>query len=757
MENYSEYKKTFLEEIRTDSAINGTDTQDEFLTYVLSILEEFDEISEPQKTGMGDKRCSGQRLMRADAFAFDETDKSLELFISDFQDSYDTDNLTMSRIDELYWRMYYFLDEICNGNMSSFYDDSDDVLKISRLIRYRLVTVPDTDPQQVLRIKMFVLTNKDLSKDVAKSNLLETSVRSGKRQKSVKTNKKIKRGDFNGKPLEINLWYPERFYEQEKSQSNEPVVIDFFQDYGCDGIPCLIGNIGNNAGYDAYLAIIPGKILAAIYNDHGSRVLEGNVRAFLGTSGSKSVNSGIRRTINTKPECFFTYNNGIATTASSVEINEINGQTLITKIVDLQIINGGQTTASLAEAVLKKTNPQLEGIFVSMKLTVIEDRDLENEDGVRYYDEMVKDIATFANSQNKVTAADLFSNDPFHIEMEKLSRKVIAPTVHYPVPTGWYYERSRKRYQQEISQKKNSAEKLKFQTRYPKEQVITKEALGMYLTALEQCPHIVAKGKNFVIKEFNRYINEEFKKNKFMFNEAWYKKCVCAAIIYRTIDNYLEKNKDSVKRPTGFWYKAGGYKLDIVPYTFSKIVNSVPNGYSLDWNYIWNCQDVSKAFMHEIEIVTKMINDFICDSHGVIVSEYCKRKETWEDCKKIKYFPSKEFMRELISVTVLKEQANAASRDNKDTKDLQKYMSIIQYGESNWQKLMEEGSRQNKLGFTDKTYLMKAAQIAKTGDIPMSGSGKISAAAMKTVEEIFRIKDNLEAYGIKIQNNEEEL
>ena len=101
---------------------------------------------------------------------------------------------------------------------------------------------------------------------------------------------------------------------------------------------------------------------------------------------------------------FFTYNNGIATTAADMEIGEIEGQLYITKIVDLQIINGGQTTASLAEAVLKKTNTSLEGIFVPMKLTVIEDRETEDENGVRFYDKMVQDIAKYANSQNKVNS-----------------------------------------------------------------------------------------------------------------------------------------------------------------------------------------------------------------------------------------------------------------------------------------------------------------------------------------------------------------
>ena len=319
MDSYKEYKREFLENLRADSAVNGADTQDEFLSCTLGMLEDYDEVHDAWKTGLGDKRCSGQRIMRVDAYSFDETDQSLDLFISDFQDTFDTENLTAGRVDELYWRMYYFLDEACNGKIDNYFDESDDILKLARLLRYRINMTGD-DEQQILKIKMFIITNKELSTDLLSRNLLETKIKKAKgTSKTVKSTKKIKKADFNGKPIEINLWNLERFYEKEKSFSSDPIVIDFLKDYDCKGIPCLKGNIGDNLGYEAYIAIVPGKLLSRIYIDHGSKVLEGNVRAFLGTSGSKSVNSGIRRTINTEPDKFFTYNNGIATTAADVE------------------------------------------------------------------------------------------------------------------------------------------------------------------------------------------------------------------------------------------------------------------------------------------------------------------------------------------------------------------------------------------------------------------------------------------------------
>ena len=750
MDNYQEYKQEFLDSLRADSAINGSDTQDEFLSCTLGMLEDFDEVQSPQKVGFGDKRCSGQHVMRIDAYAFDETDHSLELFINDFQDAYETGNLTGSRVDELYWLMYYFLNEVCNGNITKYFDDSDDALKIAALIKRRMNAIGD-DPEQILKIRMFILTNKELSTDILNRNLLETKIRKTKGSKTVKSTKKIKKADFNGKPLEINIWNLERFYEKEKSFSSDQIVIDFRNDYSCDGIPCIKGNIGENLGYEAYIAIIPGKLLSEIYIEHGSKVLEGNVRAFLGTGGSKSVNSGIRRTINTEPDKFFTYNNGIATTAADVETEEKDGQLYITKIVDLQIINGGQTTASLAEAVLKKTNPELNGIFVPMKLTVIDDRETENEDCVRFYDQMVQNIAKYANSQNKVTAADLFSNDPFHIWMEKMSKKIFAPAIHYSVPTGWYYERSRKRYEQEQFKLKSETDRKRFRAKYPKEQLITKEQLGMYLTTMKEQPNIVAKGKNFVIKEFNTIISQDYKTNKGCFNEFYFKKCICAAIIYRTVDNYLESHKDSARKPTGFWYKAGGYKLDIVPYTIAKIIHSVPAGFTLDWNYIWNRQDLSPAFMHEIEMVTKMTNDFICDSHGVIVTEYCKRPETWVSYRdNVRYTPSEKFLSELMPESITKEQEVASQKDQKDTNDLNYVTEIIKLGAGYWQRLLEEGTSRAALGYVEQNTLRQAVDFAHKGNIPCSASGKVPARTMALAKSIYDVKDKLESLGIKI-------
>ena len=255
--DYQEYKKEFLETLRVNSAHGDTDTEDEFLNHTLDLLVDFDEIESPELTGMGDKKGKGGRLMRADGYCFDETEHSLILFISDFQDLSEPDKLTRSRVDELYWKLYYFLDEICNGNIEKYFDDSDEVLKIAAYIRNRL-NADSNDPQLILKVKFYVLTNKELDTKLLSTNLLETTIKNTKgKNKKAKTTKKIQKEDFNGKPLEIALWYPERFFEMENTNNNEPIVIDIAESYGYKGIPCIKGDIGDNLDYEAYIAIIP--------------------------------------------------------------------------------------------------------------------------------------------------------------------------------------------------------------------------------------------------------------------------------------------------------------------------------------------------------------------------------------------------------------------------------------------------------------------------------------------------------------------
>lgn len=228
-----------------------------------------------------------------------------------------------------------------------------------------------------------------------------------------------------------------------------------------------------------------------------------------------------------------------------------------------------------------------------MKLTVIKPvEDVDEKEEI--YSQLVERIARYANKQTAVKDADFFSNSPFHITMEKLSRRCIAPPVNgSPFSTIWYYERSRGKYDQEQF-KMSKAEREKFKQKYPKQQKITKDDLAKYMMVLDCHPDAVAYGSGKIMKPFAEKIESQYQTHKEIFNEQYYKKVVCAAILYKRTDAIVNKQP---------WYPKGGNKAQIVPYTIAKILTLVPSTKSIDFEMIWQKQDIYPSFVHQIEIV----------------------------------------------------------------------------------------------------------------------------------------------------------
>lgn len=623
-----DFRTEFLEDIRNEASRLGTDAEDVFIQKTFEIIEQAGDASNPKEHYFF-KNFANNRAIQINGYSYDEADKTLILIISDFENKLDPENINRQRIEGyLFKRMNNFLKLSLSNKLSDYCDDSDEILKISKEINSKL-----NDPiNGLLKIRYLIITNKKISDRV----------------------KKIKQDDMNGKPVEVSIWHIERFFEYLNSANNEPLYIDFKKDFKCaTGITCLKADIGDSVDYDAYIAIISGDLLAQIYIEHGSKILEGNVRAFLGIT-TQSVNAGIKKTAINEPSNFFTYNNGVAITASKVETELINGVLTITAIEDMQIINGGQTTATIASIVLKKeTNNNFDKVFIPAKITVIQERERTNEDGSNNYDSMVSNISKYANSQNKVTTADLFSNHPFHIELEKNSRRHFTPLIEgSTITTGWYYERSRKKYNQEQI-KMSKTDKVKFSKKFPKDQVITKEKLSKYIYSVEQKPHIVSKGNDFIMKTLGEDLEKASKLRNISkdVNEYYFKKCICYSIIFNTVDKIVV---------SASWYKQGGYKLNIVPYTISYIFSLMPPNYSIDWDKIWQKQDLYNELYNELGKVAKYINDFIySNNNGMIITEYCKKEATWELIKTtLEYTPSIEFIESLTLNENLKIKAD---------------------------------------------------------------------------------------------------
>ncbi len=680
--SFEEFRNEYLEDVRINAQIDGTMPDEFFFSDALEKLSSMGELVDP-RIKPTQKRCRNNRIMSFDAYCFDESDKSVVLVSNDFKDTADA-TLTKTEIDTIKARMLNFLQEAYDEKLGVYFDITDEMLAVGRDIgrRMKIDYVDIENDNSINQIKLYIITNKLLSEKV-------TSFRSE---------------DFLGKKVELNVWSIKRFFDLYQSgRDREPIVIDT-EKYGVEGIPCIKAEMSGSLDYDAYLAIVPGQFLHNIYYEHGSRLLEGNVRSFLSNRGK--INKGIRETIRKEPTKFFTYNNGIACTAAKISLSE-DGR-FITSMEDLQIINGGQTTASMTSAVLKDKLP-LDNIFIPMKLTVI-----KNDD----YDTMIQNISRYANSQNPVKEADLFSNHPFHRTFETLSKKVAAPIYGDNVNnTFWYYERSRGKYEQEQLKFVRKSEKDAFFRKYPKSQVIKKEELAKYFTCGELLrPDIVSKGSAKCMSFFAEYIDEKYQKNPEYFNDEFYRMAICFVILFRTTDKIVNKAE---------WYNVGGYKLNIVPYTISKLIQSIPKGYCLDYDLIWKKQQLYPSLNAQIEKIARITNEFIQKSNGIIVTEYCKKEDTWKKYKDVSISLDKSFLDDLASKEIIESKIQSSIKEKKLEKDVNCMVEVYNLGSTYWTNLLAEGMKRHILSPTEMDLLKLAVTYADGKKFPSDKQAKL--------------------------------
>lgn len=694
----SEFRKEFIERLRSDAALNSTDPNDEFIQTSISLLEEIGEFPDPVIHYFGKKGKKG-RNMQINAFAFDEADGSICVLISDFYNFDDAPTLTNTQIDTLFSKMQYFIEESYTGNIAEYCDDSDPIIDIAKNIK-QLIGRSNLE-SSVLKFKFFIITNSLLSSRV----------------------KYLKKDDLYGRPVELNIWYLERFFDLYNSENSESIEIQT-NDYGLDGIQCIKANMSDCDEYDAYLAIVPGKFLADLYLKHGSRLLQGNVRAFL--SLKNSVNKGIRKTIITEPRKFFTYNNGIATIAESISLSEDGAK--IMSLKGLQIINGGQTTASMASAVVKKDNELLRNIFVPMKLTVLKFNDQNDIEREKKYNEMIRKISECANSQTKVTTADFFSNHKFHVLMETLSQsaKNFAPPVNgNPFPTVWFYERSRGKWEQE-QMKMTQSQRDKYVKRNPKNQVIKKEQLAKCLNIMQGYPYIACDNATKNMTRISTFIDNLCENSIDQINDYFFKQAVISVIIFNAVEKLVAKQP---------WYPQGGNRAQIVPYSIAKLLSVIPANKTIDYDLIWKGQCLYPSFVREIEVVTLKTHNFMNNSGGVIAREYARHSGTWEKYKAEPYVPTEVFLEDLKDMTVAKDEARVAKKERKFNNDLDTAVEIFKLGHDYWINVFKMVENERVLSYGDKMFIKSIAEIIKKGGLPTSPQAKKLVKIFEVAED----------------------
>lgn len=436
------------------------------------------------------------------------------------------------------------------------------------------------------RINVFILTDGDFKSEIPATD-------------------KFKEWSVYHRVIDINYLY------NLSDKSHVPIAIEFSQP-----LPCIIADDRNDE-YQSYLAIISVSILAEVYEKYGSRLLEQNVRSFLRFTGK--INKGIRNTIIKEPHFFLAFNNGIAATAESLElIRQPNGGHAISKITDLQIVNGGQTTASIYRT-WKKDKADIAGISVQLKLSVVKNKDK--------FSEIVSRISEYANTQNKVSVSDLSSNRPFHIELEKLSRTIWAPPMAgQSTQTRWFYERARGSYKNAMLKEGfTKAKKKAFEIKNPKSQLFSKEDLAKYQNAYQEVyegkklvigPHYVVRGNQ---KNYVQFVNYNLVKKT---DNIYFEDTIAKAILFRCAEKIYGVKPNSI----------GDMRFLTVPYTLAWL--GYKTNYKLDLFKIWKAQSISdtlKELLYQLMIAVE--TRIKQQAPGSLYHEWGKKEDAWLDIR----------------------------------------------------------------------------------------------------------------------------
>lgn len=454
-----------------------------------------------------------------------------------------------------------------------------------------------------------------------------------------------------------HVWDLERLHRLDTSGlEHEPIAVDLVDRLG-GPLPCLVGP--PESDHQVFLAIVPAELLASLYSEFGSRLLERNVRAFLQIRGI--VNRGIRSTLQNEPARFLAYNNGVAATASKVSLVDlVAGGAGIGEISDLQIVNGGQTMASL-ESATRRDKVDLSDVAVQMKLTVV------GEGGA---DEMVPFISKYSNTQNKVTGADFSANHPYHVRLEELSRTVWAPAADGSQrQTHWFYERARGQYADEHQRARTPAKQRQFKLMNPPSQKFTKTDLAKFVNSWDQRPHLVCLGAE---KNFLEFMLELDESGAHIPEVTDFERIVAMAVLFRATEKVV------------FAQGFRGYRANIVTYTIAKLVHST--AHRIDLSQIWHAQGLSSALSEAIAELSHPINEVIQDPRGRTsnVGEWTKKLDCWKLVEEVPWDVPNALRSELVALGAASARAEVAGGTRPTAEQSESMSEIDQVTAETW-------------------------------------------------------------------------
>ena len=515
----------------------------------------------------------GNAVLKLSGFAVSDERDELDLFVSLYDGAETVVNIPDADTLKAAKQCVRFLESCASGELARQIDQANDA--------YMLALTIAEIYQGLDRIRIFVITDRK-----AKS-------------------KSFTNGVVAGKPVALEVMDIERLHlHQSAGKPRDEIIVNFSADSG-GALPCVYV-LGGESGYDYALAAIPGEAVRSIYDKYGSRVIEANVRSFL--SATAKVNKGIRDTLREKPELFMAYNNGLVIVADEIALEAgSDGAPRIAGLKGLQIVNGGQTTASIYFT--KKKNPEtdLSRVWVPAKIIVLNSGAASTEEA------LIADISRFANSQTAVKMSDLSANKPFHVAIERLAATTVCPDG----VGRWFYERAAGSYQTMLAHEGTTLARLqRLKAAIPPSRKISKTDLAKYLNAWEQRPDLVSLGSQKNFEKFRAAMADGADGGRELPDAASFKTMIAKAILFKKVT--------ALVRPMFVADQA-----NVAAYLVSLLANRL--GTRLDLNRIWVAQDLSAGLRSQLQTwATEVNNELQRSAHGRRVSEWAKRPECWE-------------------------------------------------------------------------------------------------------------------------------
>lgn len=664
-----EYFQDFRRELQAEA--QSQYIQAEFMGKVANELIEAGAIEEFSSLHYRDP----VRGMQIDGYSFTD-EGAINLFVADFMSRDELETLTRTEINTFFKRSEKFFEE-SRGDLHQKVEESADFCQLAEDI---------ADMDDIHKVNFYLFSERQLSQRV----------------------KTLEGGNVAGVPCTYDIWDVSRLHRQATSKGQkEPLDLTFQP-----GLPCLKAHLGEG-NFPSYLVVIPGATLAELYGEHGPRLLEQNVRSFLQARGN--VNRGIRETILNEPDMFFAYNNGISATAREIETQGEGAGQEIARILDLQIVNGGQTTASLFHTRRRdKERAELERVFVQMKLVVIDEESREDSE------EIVPRISRYANTQNRINAADFFSNHPFHMRMQDFSRRIWANAKQgAQQETKWFYERARGQYA-DAQSKLTPAERRGFQAQHPRPQMFTKTDLAKFENVWDEPPRWVNLGAQKNFAQYAQRIGKEWsksEKSKGEFNERYFHRAIARAIIFRHTEKLVSAQD---------WYD-GGYRANIVAYAIACLAEICrEEGKVIDSEEIWQKQEVPPTFSQALAAAALFANGYIANppERYSNKSEWAKKEDCWNEMKKdlgdLKAGLPEAFFDSLRSPQEEREAAKEARSNQKIDDGFGALVAVIKVPYDHWIKIHELDQAKGFLDAKGRGVLEGSLKLIKTMRPPPS-------------------------------------